>query len=336
MIKKLKSTLANLLKSFFRQRLVAQRGASPATVSSYRDALRLFLVFASKRAGKPPSLLSLKELDRDVVLAFLDHLEQERNNSIRTRNARLAAIHSFFQHVAFSDPEAMSIANQVLSIGGKRTTKHLMGYLRQDELEAILAAPDRIKPKGRRDHALLLVLGRTGARVSEAIGVNAVDLHLQRPWQVLLRGKGGVERILPLDENTATVLKSLIDERGISNDSKAPLFVNARGQRLTRKGVTYILKQVVAIASKTNPLLAAKGISPHTLRHTVAMHMLQSGVDPATIQSWLGHASINTTHQYIEADLEMKIRALEKCDNPAASPALYQPTDEVLAMLEEL
>ncbi len=336
MIQQLKYTLANLLDSFFRRRLIGQLGASPATVNAYRDALRLFLLFASKRAGKPPSRLSLKELDRDVVLDFLDYLEQERHNCIRTRNVRLTAIHSFFQHVAYCDPAAMNFANRVLSTQGKRTTKRLVGYLRQADLDVILAAPDRNALLGRRDHALLLFLGRTGARVSEAIGVDVADLQLQRPWHVLFRGKGAKQRIVPLARDTAAVLKALIQECGVATDSQSPVFVNARGQRLTRMGVTHILRRTVVNAAKTNPVLASRAISPHTLRHTVAMNLLQSGVDLSTIQSWLGHASINTTHQYVEADLEMKRRALEKCNSPEASTMPYQPTDEVLAILESL
>lgn len=336
MIQKLKSSLAQLLDSFFHQRLIAQRRASPATVNAYRDALRLFLVFASKRAGRPPSRLSLKELDRDVVLAFLNHLEQERHNTIRTRNLRLTVIRSFFQHVAYCDPAAMSLANRVLNIPGKRTTKRLVGYLSQAEVDAILAAPDRATPQGRRDYGLLLFLARTGARVSESIGVNAADLQLQRPSHVLFRGKGSKERIVPLEKDIAAVLKALIQERGIATDSQSPVFVSHRGQRLTRMGITHILRRAVAIAVKVKSHLAAKAISPHTLRHSLAMDLLQSGVDLTTIRSWLGHASTNTTHQYVEADLEMKRRALEKCDDRQASPAPYQPPDEVLAILESL
>jgi len=315
---------------------MAQLRASPATVRAYRDALRLFLVFVSERAGKAPSRLCLEELDRDVVLAFLDYLEEKRHNSVRTRNVRLTAIHSFFQHVAYCDPAAMSFANRVLSIQGKRTTKRLLGYLRQKELDAILDALDLSTEQGRRDYALLLFLARTGARVSEAIAINVADLQLQRPAYVLFRGKGAKERIVPLEKDTASVLRALNDERGVGTDLQSPVFVNARGQRLTRHGVIHIIRRAVAIATKTNPALAARTISPHTLRHTFAMHMLQSGVDITTIQSWLGHASTDTTHQYIEADLDMKRRALEKCDNPEAKIATFHPTDEVLAMLEKL
>ena len=332
----LRPSLGDLLESFFRRRLIAQRNASPHTVAAYRDALRLLLLFAAERHGKPPSGLALEDLHRDVVLAFLDHLEQERHNSIGTRNARLAAIRAFFHHVAASDPEAMAIAQRVLSIPAKRTTKRMLGYLDQEDLETILAAPDRTTPLGQRDHALLVFIARTGARVSEACDVNVADLRLQWPQQVLLRGKGGKERAIPLSKDTAQQLQALCDQRRLPPDSKAPLFVNSRGQRLTRHGVTHILGRAVATVSNTKPELADRTISPHTLRHTKAMHLLQSGVDLTTIQSWLGHASPNTTHHYVEADLEMKRRALEKCVVSDTPHVRYEPPDELLAFLTSL
>lgn len=334
MAKHFRSMLADLLESFFRKHLVAQRGASPATVNCYRDALRLFMTFASEQAKKRPAQLRIEELDREMVLAFLDHLERERTNSVRTRNCRLAAIHSFFHHVASRDPEVMNIASTVLGIQGKRTSKPILSYLRRSDLETILAAPDRSKPRGRRDHALLLFLARTEARVSEAIGVNVGDLTLEWPSQVLLRGKGAKQRIVPLAKDMASLLRDYLEERRVASQPQAPVFVNARGRRLSRFGVIYILRQAVSITTK--PIVGTTSISPHTLRHSLAMGLLQSGVDPITIQAWLGHASLNTTHQYMEADLEMKRRALEKCDTPETTPAPYQPTDEVLAFLESL
>jgi site-specific recombinase XerD len=331
-----KPSLADLLESFFRQRLIAQRKTSRNTVAAYRDALRLLLIFASDRHGKPPSELALEDLDRDMVLTFLDHLEHVRDNTVSTRNARLAAIRSFFQHVAFSDPVAAGIAKRVLSIPTKRTTKRMVGYLDQDDLETVLAAPDRTTRLGRRDHALILFLARTGARVSEACAVDVADLHLDWPRQVVLHGKGGKERAIPLSNDTAQQLKGLCDERRPPCGPHAPVFVNSIGQRLTRHGVIHILKRAVAEAAKAKPELAGKRISPHTLRHTAAMHLLQSGVDLTTIRSWLGHASVNTTHLYVEADLEMKRRALEKCHAPETPLAVYQPTDELLAFLASL
>lgn len=330
------STLADFIVSFFRRRLVAQRRASPATVASYRDTLRLLLVFAAKRKDRPVSRLSIEDLNRDVILAFLDHLEQERKNGVRTRNVRLAAIHSFFQHVAYADPTTMGVASRVLGIQGKRTTKRLVGYLHPEDLNAIIATPDRTTTQGRRDHALLLFLARTGARVSEAITATQADIQMSWPPQVLLRGKGSKERIVPLAKDTAEVLKSLINERKTSSDSQAPIFVNARARPLTRYGVIHILRRTVEKTTKVRPLLTTIAISPHTLRHSMAMRLLQSGVDLTTIQAWLGHESVNTTHQYVEADLEMKRQALEKCGTPETNPLPYRPPDEVLAFLESL
>lgn len=329
------SPLSKLIESFFRQRLVAQRNASPATVATYRDALRLLVVFAAERAQKAPCALAIENLDRDVVLAFLDHLESDRGNSVRTRNARLGAIRSLFQHVAYSDPASLGIAQRVLAIPRKRTTRRIVTYLTRDELEDLLAAPDRGTPQGRRDHALLLFLGRTGARVSEATAVDVRDLRLARPWQVLLRGKGSKERVVPIAEDTALVLHALNEPRAdLRPDS--PVFVNARGHRLTRFGVSHILRRAVEQAATCRPSLAERAISPHTLRHTAAMHLLQSGVDLTTIQSWLGHVSVDTTHHYLEADIEMKREALAKCDAPEAVSLRYEPSDELLALLDRL
>lgn len=329
-------TLASLLESFFRKRLVAQRRASPETILAYRHALRLLILFAGTRLGSSPSRLTLEHFDSDLVLAFLDDLEASRGNSVRTRNARLAAIRSFFHHVAFSDPALMGVAQRIVSIPGKRTSRRVVSFLTREELDVILAVPDLAAAQGRRDRALLLFLARTGARVTEAISVSATDLRLDRPSQVLLHGKGSKDRVVPLAPDLVTILRALRDERGVHPDSGEPLFVNARGRRLTRFGVVHILRRIVVAAVKTSPGWTRRSISPHTLRHTTAMHLLQAGVDLTTIQSWLGHASVNTTHHYVEADLEMKRRALAQCAFPDAKPARYQPTDELLTLLESL
>ncbi len=329
-------TLGDLLESFFRCRLVAQRRASPATIAAYRDALKLLLVFAGKRCRKPPSRLAVCNLDRDTILAFLDHLEKQRGNSARTRNARLVAIRSFFQHVAYTDPSALGIVQRVLAIPGKRTVKKVVRHLTPPELKALLASPDRSTVRGRRDYALLLFLGETGARVSETTGVNAADLHCDRPSQVLLRGKGSKERVVPLKENTAKVLRVLRDERGLGMHAAAPLFANGRGERLTRFGVTHLVRRAVAAARRQQPDLNRATVSPHVFRHTAAMNLLRSGVDLAVIRSWLGHANLNTTHHYLEADVEMKRRALDKCTATNARPRPYRPSDPVLAMLERM
>jgi len=336
MIKRLQSTLAGLLESFFRHHMLVQRRASPETIRSYRDSMRLFINFASERIAKRPNQLRIEDLDRDMVLLFLDHLERERRNSIRTRNMRLAAIHSFFQHVTSKDPVAVNLAARVLGIEGKKTTKPLLRYLDKPDLDAIIAAPHRNTWRGRRDYTLLLFLARTGARVSEGIGVNVADLTLQNPAHVLLRGKGGKERAVPLAKDAIAALKALLEERGVAAQPQAAVFINSRKHRLTRYGVNHLLQRAVGAAAKERPSVGTRAISPHTLRHTLAMHLLQAGVDLVTIQSWLGHASVNTTHQYVEADLEMKRRALRECATVEMNPVPYTPSDEVLALLESL
>jgi len=269
MIKQTGSTLARLLESFFRQHMLAQRRASPETISSYRDSMRLLITFASERIAKRPNQLSIEDLDRDTVLLFLDHLELERHNSIRTRNTRLAAIHSFFHHVASRDPVSVNLAAEVLGIEGKKTTKPLLGYLDKLDLDAIIAAPNRNIWRGRRDYTLLLLLARTGARVSECIGVNVGDLTLRRPAHVLLRGKGGKRRAVPLTKDAVAALNALLEERGTAAQAQAAVFVNSRKHRLTRFGVNHLLRRAVHTAAKARPSVGTKAISPHTLRHYV-------------------------------------------------------------------
>lgn len=329
------SALAGLIESFFRQRLAAQRRASPATIATYRDALRLLLVFASEKLGKRPVQLDINDLDRDLVLAFLDFLEAKRGNGVRTRNARLATIRSFFQHVTYSDPSAVGMAQRILSIPGKRTTKKVISFLSKDELSAVLATPDRATAQGRRDHALLLFLGRTGARVSEAIALDADDLRLDGPAQVLVHGKGSKDRVVPLTPDLVTTLKEFAKTRP-REQQRGPVFTNARGKRLTRWGVNHILARAVGATLRSTPSLRGRSVSPHLLRHTTAMHLLQSGVDIATIQAWLGHSSLDTTHLYIEANTEMKRAALAKGQHDDVTIEKYEPPDALLALLESL
>jgi len=330
------STLAAHLESFFRDRLVSQRRCSPATIAAYRDGLRLLLIFASNQTGKPPSRLALEDLDREMILAFLNHLESERGNSVRTRNARLAAIKSFFQHITYADPAKAGLVQRILAIQEKHPVKKTIGYLRQDDFAVLLSAPDQSTWQGRRDYTLLLFLGRTGARVSEATNLNGSALRLEKPYQVLLRGKGSKERVIPLIEDVATALRRYRDENAHRLGAEGPFFISRGGDRLTRFGVVHIVDRAAKAAAIRQPHLAKLTISPHTLRHTVAMHMLQAGVDLTTIQSWLGHANVNTTHQYVEADIEMKRRAIEQCATPEAPVSLYVPTDDVLALLDNL
>jgi integrase/recombinase XerD len=336
MSKREHQALGSLLESFFQQRLRTQRRASPATVVAYRDALKLLLVYASERSGKRPGQLSVPDLDRPIVMGFLDHIEMVRRVSVRTRNARLTAIRSFFHHVAFEDPAALGVVQRILSIPGKRTVQPILNHLSRTQLRALLDIPDRRTSIGRRDYALLLFLGETGARVSEAIGVNAADLQLDAVPQVLLRGKGSKERLLPIKKATAAVLKMLRGERGLGPRDHSPLFVTRCGERLTRFGVTHLVRRCVATAKRNDRSLAELRVSPHTFRHTAAMAMLQSGVDLSVIRSWLGHVSLDTTHHYMEADTEMKRRALESCGGPRAHVTRYRPSDPVLSLLENL
>lgn len=320
-----------LLESFFRQRMPKQRNATPATIASYRDALRLLILYAAERVGCGPCDLTLDDLDRDTVLAFLDHLEAGRGNKVQTRNARLAAVRSFFQHVAASDPASLGIAHRILAIPLKNAHVEATHYLTREELDALIAAPDERSVRGRRDRALLLFLGRTGARVSEALGVNVGDLQLDRPRpQVLLRGKGRRERVVPVAADLAGALRVLIAEHGFGREPQRPIFCGAHGERLTRFGATHVVRRAVAAATAAQPGLARKVVSPHVLRHTLAMTLLQSGVDLLTIQAWLGHAQVTTTHRYAAADVEMMRRGLDEAAIAGKQPARFKAKDAVL------
>jgi integrase/recombinase XerD len=331
------SSLPSLLESFFRHRMTKQRNASHATIASYRDALRMLILFGAERTKRKPCDLTVADLDRDCVLAFLDDLEQNRKNTVQTRNVRLAAIRSFFHHVAASDPASLGIAQRVLAIPVKKSHTEVTHHLVRQEFDALVDAPDQRTARGRRDRTLLLFLGRTGARVSEALGVNACDVQLDRTRpQVLLRGKGRKERVVPIAVDLAKALKSLIRERNLNEHDKRALFVGTHGERLTRFGMTHIVRRAVATATTHKPELASKSISPHVLRHTLAMTLLQSGVDLLTIQAWLGHSQVATTHRYAAADVEMMRRGLDKAGVAGKLPARFQPKDAVLLLLEAI
>jgi len=334
MAKNHNSSLGALLESFFTQRLIQQRRASPATVSAYKDALRLLLSFAASRLGKHIDCLGIGDLDYQMVLAFLDSLESERGNSARTRNARLAAVHSFFRHVAYHDPQVIALAQRVLGIDPKLTTKRVVEFLYPAEVDALLAAPDRRATRGRRDHALLLLLLRTGVRASEAIGINTADLTLTPPCQVRVRGKGSKERVLPLANDLVAILRNLLEGRRLSTGENVPVFVNAQGKRLTRFGLTHVVRRAVARASEHCSTLRRRPISPHSFRHTAAMRLLQAGVDLTVIRAWLGHVDIQTTHEYLEADVEMKRQALVAANVTSEAPLRYEAPSTILAILE--
>ena len=330
------SILARLLESFFHRRLVEQRNASPATRASYRDALRLLVLYAAERTGRPPERLEIADLDRDLVLDFLNHLEQVRRNGVRTRNARLTAIRSFFRHVATSDPASLGVAQGVLGIPSKRTMSATPCHLSDSELAALLDAPDRKTAVGRRDYALLLLLVRTGARVSEAVGIDAADLRLEQPTQVLLHGKGRKQRVVPIAADLAQILRALCREQGLGLHDRRAIFVGARGQRLTRFGAGHAVRRAVKRANGRTSTLAGTQVSPHVLRHTLAMQLLRSGADLVTIQAWLGHAQVATTHRYAEADVEMMRRSLDDAAVATCSAPRFRATDAVLQLLENL
>lgn len=322
-----------LLQEFF-ERLVSERGVSAHTIASYRDTFKLLLGYTQQRTGRTPSALTLEDLDAPLVLAFLDHLESVRGNSPRTRNLRLTAIRSFMRHASLRAPTALPVAQRVLAISPKRFDKPALGFLSREEVTALLDAPDRNNWSGQRDAVLLAVLYNTGARVSELAGLRIADLLLDRQVAVHLRGKGRKERVVPLWKSIAKQLRAWLPR--IDQSPHAPVFPNRAGKPITRSGIEHRLSVTVTKASARCPSLAARRISPHTMRHTTAMHLLQSGVDIAVIALWLGHEDTATTHMYLEADLAMKEAALKRLDEPALKPVTYKAPDRLLAFLEGL
>jgi integrase/recombinase XerD len=326
--------IAPHLQAFFAEYLSQQKRLSPQTIVSCRDTFRLWLTFLRTHGGIEPSAVRLTDVDAPAVLRFLDYLEQQRGNSVRSRNIRLSAIRSFFRFVALRDPESLGLATRVLAIPLKREDKKLIGYLTREEMQALLAAPDRSKWSGRRDHALLLTLYNSGARVSEITTLKREQICFGVSTFVQLTGKGRKERTIPLWPTTAQVLRAWFHELG---DYAGPIaFPNARGKALSREGVAYLLQQAIQRALPACPSLATKNISPHVLRHSTATHLLQAGVDIATIALWLGHESIETTHVYLEIDLTMKEKALEKLDPIGGIWKRFHADDPLLMFLASL
>ncbi|MDQ6772348.1 MAG: site-specific integrase [Candidatus Dormibacteraeota bacterium] len=329
------SALAPTLEAFFTERLIGQRQASPNTVAAYRDAWRLLLRFAQARTGKEPSQLDLADLDASLVASFLDHLEQQRRNSVRTRNARLAAIRSFFRYAAFRHPEHAALIARVLDIPAKRCERKEVAYLNEDEIDAVIAAPDRATWWGRRDHALMDVAVQTGLRVSELTGLRNSDVELGTGAHVRCRGKGRKERATPLAKETVTVLRSWMHEQSGGHDD--PLFPSRRGTPLSRSAVERLVAKHVTAAAQPCPSLRTKHTTPHTLRHSCAMELLRSGVDSAVIALWLGHEQVETTTRiYIHADLSIKERALARTRPRHTEAGRYRPPDRLLAFLDNL
>ena len=328
------SALAPTLQAFFTDRLIRQRHASGHTIAAYRDTLRLLLGYAATSTGLPPSRLDLADLDAPLIAGFLDHLERERGNSIRTRNARLAAIHSLFRFAALAHPEHAQSISRVLAIPPKRFDRALISYLTEPEVDALLSCCDRATWTGRRDHALLLLAVQTGLRISELTELTRTDVHLGVGAHVACHGKGRKDRITPLTSATVSVLRDWLGEQ--DGDPDTPLFPTRRGQRLSRDAIEHRLAHYTVQAANGCPSLHGKAVTAHVLRHTTAMRLLHAGVDTSVIALWLGHVSVDTTQIYLHADLELKEQALARTRPPHSRTGRYQPPDSLLAWLEAL
>lgn len=328
------ASFAELLERFFTQRLMQQRQASPHTVSSYRDTFRQFLKFTQQRLHKSPSHLRFEQIDAPLIVAFLDDLEKRHDVSVRSRNLRLTAIHSFFRYAAFEAPTHAAQIQRVLAIPSKRFTRSLVRFLTRAEVDALLAAPDQRTWSGRRDHAFLLVAVQTGLRLSEMTGLTRDDLILGAGAHVRVVGKGRKERCTPIAKSTLAVLRAWLREpqRGDSHI----LFPSAKGDRLSVHGVQYLLNKHRITASRACPSLKQKHVTVHRLRHTMAMDLLAAGVDRSVIALWLGHESVETTQIYLEATLAMKEQALAKTSPRHGKPGRYYPGDQLLGFLNSL
>jgi len=328
------TSLAPLLEHFFTQRLMQQRQASPHTISSYRDTFRQFLTFAQQRLHQPPSRLNVEQIDAPLVVAFLDELEKNRGLSVRSRNLRLTAIHSFFRYAAFELPTHAAQIQRVLAIPSKRFTRTLVSFLTRPEVDALLAAADRSTWSGRRDHAFILTAVQTGLRLSEMTELKREDLILGAGAHLRVIGKGRKERCVPLAKSTRAVLKTWLQEPQRGDDGV--LFPSARGKQFSVHGVQYLLNKHRMAASKVCPSLKQKRVTVHRLRHTMAMDLLQAGVDRSVIALWLGHESVETTQIYLEATLAMKEQALARTTPPQGKLGRFQPDDQLMGFLNSL
>lgn len=325
--------LSELLQSFFTDRLMTQKQASPHTIASYRDTFRLLLLYAKKRLKKLPAELMLNDLEAPFICAFLDHLEKDRKMGARSRNQRLAAVRSFFHYAAFEAPELSALIDRVLAIPSKRFDRKLVEFLTTSEIEALLKAPARETWLGRRDHALLALAIQTGLRVSELVGLRQNQVTLTAGPHVRCLGKGRKERCTPLTQQTVMILRVWLKELGPKSDL---VFPNSRGGELGPDGVQYLLKKYTIIAQKSCPSLGRKNISPHVLRHTTAMQLLQAGVDRSVISLWLGHESVETTQIYLEANLKMKEEILKKTAPLNTRSTRFRAGDRLLTFLQGL
>lgn len=326
--------LARLLQCYFCSYLINQRRLSQHTVHSYRDTFRLLLPFVAIAQNKSVPLLSLIDINTEVILSFLQYLEQKRGCKAQTRNARLSAIRSFFNYVAIKEPQRLADTQKVLAIPDKRTDRFVFEYLEKREIDALLLTQDMTTWIGQRDHLMLLMLYNTGARVSEIVRLEVKDIDLKRQQAIRLHGKGRKERIIPLWPQTITELKKWLVS--LPDPPDTPLFPNRNGNQMSRFGARQRLDCAVNKATATCASLKGRKINLHCIRHTTAMHLLQSGVDLTVIALWLGHETIETTHQYMEADLEMKREALAKLSGVASLNQTYEPSKDILAYLDSL
>jgi integrase/recombinase XerD len=328
------SLLAPILQAFFTDKLIRQRQASPHTIAAYRDTWRLLLDYAHRATDTEPAQLDISDLDASLIGAFLQHLETERANVVSTRNARLAAIRSLFRHAALRAPEHAADISRVLAIPPKRHDRAIVCFLTTEEIDALLAAPDRATWLGRRDHALLLMLCQTGLRVSELTRLTPADIHLGRGAHVRCHGKGRKDRATPLTSQTVKVLRVWLAEHG--GDPATPLFPTRAGGSLSRDAVERRVAKHASRAVATCPTIAAKNVTPHTLRHSCAMTLLHAGVDTSVIALWLGHEDPGSTQAYLHADMTIKEQALARVQPSNTQPGRYQAPDTLLAFLDNL
>ena len=329
------TALAPIMEGFFTDRLMNQQDASPHTIASYRDTFKLLLAYLHQRTGKLPNRLDLTDLDAAAIGEFLQHLENVRGNSVASRNTRLAAIHSLFGYASFQAPEHAQLISRVLAIQTKRTAKTAVDFLSRTELDALMAAPDRTTWHGRRDHALLVLAAQTGLRVSELTALTVGDLRLGTGSHVNCHGKGRKDRCTPLTAHTQQTMAVWLAERRAATDT-APLFCTRVGTPLSRDAVGRLVRKHATRAAQGHPALHGKTITPHTLRHSAAMTLLHAGVDITVIALWLGHESPTTTRIYLHADMALKEQAIARTTPPDTTAGRYQPTDALLAFLEQL
>ncbi|MGH9344343.1 MAG: tyrosine-type recombinase/integrase [Terriglobia bacterium] len=322
------------VQRFFTERLATQLHASPNTIASYRDTFRLLLKYASDRLGRPPTELQLSDIDADLVGDFLTFIETQRGNGARSRNTRLSGIRSFFKYVAGNEPQLLHLCQQLLAMPSKRFERRTIDFLTRAEIEAVIAAADQTTRSGRRDRMLLLLALQTGLRVSELVNLTCADVVLGTGAHVRCMGKGRKERSTPLRKDCVEALRAWLNER--RGTDSAPLFMSNRRDRLSRDAVERIVHKHIELAGKSCPTLIGKRVTPHVLRHTAAMQLLQNGVDRTVIALWLGHESVESTQMYVHADIELKEKAMAKTQPVAVSPGRYRPSDGLLAFLEGL